>query len=219
MYELDTWLLDSQPLIWRSVIVPAEMTLDKLHLVIQTMMDWQNYHLHGFETKSRRRFEMEPQTFAVDSMWRDVFSAIGGKNRAPEDERRFRLRDVFEELKQILAYEYDFGDSWIVGIKLVNTHADAGTFDQCPKCLDGERRGPLEDSGGIWGYQEKLAILNDPDPDDEEHQDIIEWMGGRRFDPAAIDLAAINKALRAVRPARTRSVGGGRVTRRRKQSR
>ncbi len=36
------------PVVWRRVLVPAAIPLDKLHDVIQGAMGWQNYHLHAF---------------------------------------------------------------------------------------------------------------------------------------------------------------------------
>lgn len=54
------------------------------------------------------------------------------------------------------------------------------------------RTGP-EDSGGTWGYQEKLDILRNPDPREEWHQEVIEWMGSSDFDPEAFDTDAVKR--------------------------
>ena len=60
-------------------------------------------------------------------------------------------------------------------------------------------RGPLEDSGGFPGYEEIMDALADPShPDYAEHS-----MGGRHdrlrcaFDPACLDIPAVNQALAA----------------------
>jgi hypothetical protein len=55
-------------------------------------------------------------------------------------------------------------------------------------CLDGERAGPPEDTGGIVGYTNMLTSLDD-------YVDIV----GEDFDPAAVDLGAINTELAGVR--------------------
>ena len=50
--------------------------------------------------------------------------------------------------------------------------------------------------GGIWGYQELLEIL--ADPDHEEHAEQLEWLGldhAGQFDPAVFDTAEVNSAL------------------------
>ncbi|MBT2401755.1 plasmid pRiA4b ORF-3 family protein [Streptomyces sp. ISL-100] len=43
-------LADIRPPVWRRLQVPADITLDRLHQVIQTAMGWENYHMHVFET-------------------------------------------------------------------------------------------------------------------------------------------------------------------------
>ena len=42
--ELD----DIEPLVWRRVLVPANITLGRLHRVIQAAMGWTDSHLHEF---------------------------------------------------------------------------------------------------------------------------------------------------------------------------
>ncbi|MBK5239233.1 MAG: plasmid pRiA4b ORF-3 family protein, partial [Actinomycetales bacterium] len=48
MFTLRIELLESIPPIWRSVQVPSDLTLDRVHDVIQTSMGWTNSHLHSF---------------------------------------------------------------------------------------------------------------------------------------------------------------------------
>jgi hypothetical protein len=38
----------SKPPVWRRLLVPADMRLDRLHDVIQTSMGWTDTHLHVF---------------------------------------------------------------------------------------------------------------------------------------------------------------------------
>ena len=58
-------------------------------------------------------------------------------------------------------------------------------------CLAGKIRGPLEDSGGLWGYYDKLRIM--ADPDDPEHEEVAEWMDP--VDPTEFHLDEVNKEL------------------------
>jgi len=193
VYEIDLWLVDSEPLIWRSLAVSADLTLDGLHRLIQVVMEWKESHLHQFETRSGRRFEPATPVGGVDAMW----GWLRGDDRESEDEARITVRNIFEDLKQTVSYLYDFGDSWEHGIKLVDTHADRCAFAQLPVCLGGAHAGPPEDSGGVWGYREKLEIMRNPDPNDEWHRDVMEWIGGARFDPEAFDIAARNRRISA----------------------
>lgn len=66
-------------------------------------------------------------------------------------------------------------------------------------CIAGERSSPPEDCGGAWGYENFVAALADPGPD--EHDRLLEWVGGG-FDPEHFDLVAVNRALA---PARRRA--------------
>jgi hypothetical protein len=60
-----------------------------------------------------------------------------------------------------------------------------------PRCLEGERASPLEDSGGIWGYENMLEIL--ADPNHEEYKEIHEWAGD--VDPEYFNIEEINACL------------------------
>jgi hypothetical protein len=60
-----------------------------------------------------------------------------------------------------------------------------------PHCIDGERAGPLEDSGGIWGYKSMLDILKDPN--NENYAEIRERVGD--FDPEYVNIEEINASL------------------------
>ncbi|MDD3225884.1 MAG: plasmid pRiA4b ORF-3 family protein, partial [Clostridium sp.] len=48
-YQIKIELIDSKPLIWRRVIIPADVTFKRLHDTIQISMDWSDYHLYEFE--------------------------------------------------------------------------------------------------------------------------------------------------------------------------
>ena len=53
-----------------------------------------------------------------------------------------------------------------------------------PQCIEGESACPPEDCGGIPGYEDLLEAISDPDH--EEHESILEWVGGK-FDSEAFD--------------------------------
>ena len=41
-----------KPPVWRRLLVPADIRLDRLHEVIQTAIGWTDNHLHVFSTRS-----------------------------------------------------------------------------------------------------------------------------------------------------------------------
>ncbi|MBI2373853.1 MAG: hypothetical protein HYV07_07640 [Deltaproteobacteria bacterium] len=47
-HHLHILLNDTNPPIWRDLLVPGELTLADLHEVIQIAMGWTNSHLHTY---------------------------------------------------------------------------------------------------------------------------------------------------------------------------
>jgi len=184
VYELDIWLAGSDPLIWRSVVVPADITPADLHDVLQVVMPWESCHLYEFRTRSGQGYS--PPVPGEPGFLEEIGAA---------PDTSVQLRDLFEDLKDTLGYIYDMGDGWEHGIKLIDTHADAGDFKHVPMCLDGANNAPPEDCGGIPGFYQMLEALSDPDPNDEWQAELAEIFEG--YDPKAFDRAAINKALGA----------------------
>jgi pRiA4b ORF-3-like protein len=179
-YQIKITLRGIRPPIWRRVLVPSKFTLFELHGVIQIAMGWEDCHLHDF-TISRRRYALPS----------------GDDFDEPIDEERTRLGEVIGAGSKFV-YQYDFGDSWEHAV-VVEKITDDVEIDS-PLCVGGARACPPEDSGGAWGYFEKLEALANPD-DDEENGYLREWMGD--FDPERFDKDSVNKELkRAFRPAR-----------------
>ncbi|UKA77607.1 plasmid pRiA4b ORF-3 family protein [Arthrobacter sp. FW306-07-I] len=66
------------------------------------------------------------------------------------------------------------------------------------RLIAGARRGPLEDSGGLPGYEDITDALADPShPDHDEYSAWVADMTGscQPFDPAFLDIAAVNRTL------------------------
>jgi hypothetical protein len=61
-----------------------------------------------------------------------------------------------------------------------------------PVCITGKRACPPEDVGGVWGYDDFLEAIKNPEH--EEHDSYLEWVGGE-FDPEAFDPDEINRRL------------------------
>lgn len=176
VYELYVELEDIEPPIWRRIIVPAAITLPKLHDVLQVVMGWTNSHLHSFEIGDRN-FSSDDGDLAESGML---------------DENKHTLEAVLGDSVHEFVYEYDFGDSWRHHIE-VESIAQPKTDWFYPLCVAGARAAPPEDVGGVGGYIEFLSAIGDPGHD--EHDRMLVWIGGA-FDPAGFDINAINRALR-----------------------
>jgi hypothetical protein len=184
VHQLKVVLRGAEPPIWRRLQVPASTTLAELHRVLQIAMGWEDYHLH--------QFDIGGVSYGIDDG--------EGWGPAPKDERRAKLARVAPKGTRF-TYEYDFGDSWEHDIT-VEVVLDAEDDKTYPVCVAGKRACPPEDCGGVWGYEEFLAVLADPHHD--EHDRFLEWAGGE-FDPEHLDLPTVNRALAPARPRRTPS--------------
>ncbi len=199
----------SNPPIWREVAVRPDITLGELHYLIQIVMGWDDDHLHQFFQKLKRSTQPsseEQARYYREGKWDDDFEArIHGRkffvpkgapdgspiNMEGTDEDAVLLAEVCPNASTKLIYEYDFGDSWRHEIKVKRAGFPKPGVEY-PVCLGGERACPPEDCGGIWGYYSTLEAVSDPD--NEEHEDMIDWLG-EGFDPDAFDLNKINAKL------------------------
>jgi len=183
-YQFKITLADSQPSIWRRIIVP-DGTLDDLHEWIQAAMGWTNSHLHQFEI--RRKLYGDPMMLEADLYDIPLI-----------DTRETTLADLFDKARppKKFSYEYDFGDGWQHEIEFEGIKpAPAGKKPPC--CLEGQRSCPPEDVGGVWGYADFLTAIREPEH--EEHEHYLEWVGGD-FDPEEFSLAEATKAMRTGLP-------------------
>jgi hypothetical protein len=104
------------------------------------------------------------------------------------------LNQIVTGEKFTFTYEYDFGDDWLHAI-LIEKILPPAPDQKLPVCIKGKRACPPEDVGGIWGYELFLEAI--ADPEHEEHDSYLVWVGGE-FDPEAFDLDAINARLRGL---------------------
>ncbi len=177
VFQLRIRLEEVAPPVWRRLLVPGRVRLGRLHDILQAAMGWTDSHLHDFRIADNlygMQFDDYPEQ-ELDEQAFTVLQAIG-------DERRFK-------------YEYDFGDDWqhevVVEDKLKVPHGIRFAV-----CLDGQRACPPEDCGGPWGYANFLKAISDPDH--EEHDEYVGWVGGY-FDSEAFSVAAANAALQHIR--------------------
>lgn len=91
---------------------------------------------------------------------------------------------------------YDFGDDWTHLIALESTHGAAADSPRAV-CVAGQRRGPIEDSGGPRGYQEVLDAVGDPSH--QRHREASEWLTfiGNSLTDDLIDQSKINDEIAA----------------------
>lgn len=151
--------------IWRRVFVPSTYSFRHLHHIIQTVFDWQNYHLHEFVVK---RAESKPIKIVMDDD-PETMEYVNFDDFDIRQERFVALEDIFPKFGEAI-YEYDFGDSWehtITLERVVKSKAFQATY------LEGNGERPPEDVGGAWGFEEYMRIVaNEKHP---RHNEMRVW--------------------------------------------
>jgi hypothetical protein len=178
IYQLKVTLRYTKPPIWRRLLVPAGMTLEGLHDILQVAMGWTDSHLHEFLVGQKRFGTPDPEDQLMD------LPPVG-------DERTAHLFKVLGKAGAKARYTYDFGDNWehaIVVEKVLPPDPGAAY----PMCVGGKLRCPPEDCGSIPGYYNLLEVIRDPTH--EEHEEMMDWLGGE-YDPGAFSVDDVNQGL------------------------
>jgi hypothetical protein len=171
----------ASPPIWRRLEVSDSITLDELHHVLQAAFGWDGGHLHSFEDGDRTYGDPHPDL--------DFISEVG-----------VRLTAI-TPVGGSLEYTYDFGDCWDHDVQM-EKRVPAEDGVAYPRCIGGRRAAPPDDCGGVGGYGYLLDAIKDPA--NEEHEQMVEWLGGiwgldaaevAAFDPAHFDVADVNEML------------------------
>lgn len=119
-----------KPSIWRRVEVSENITLSKLHRVIQAVFGWSDTHLH--------EFEIDGESYGVpDADWGPPVIS---------EQRKKRINVLYG--KKTFRYVYDFGDNWELRIKVEKT-LPAIIFPQVSCCIDG---GQCASAGRHWWH-------------------------------------------------------------------
>ena len=63
-------------------------------------------------------------------------------------------------------------------------------------CVTGKRACLPEDCGGLWGYEDLLEAIQDPNH--PQHEEMREWLEDD-FDPVAFDVEEVNRQLKKLK--------------------
>ncbi len=174
IYELRITLLELMPPIWRRVQVPAALSLEHLHRVVQVAMGWRREHLYEF-TIDGVAYGQPDWEFGSEIV----------------DARRVRATRIGRVAGAACGYLYDFGDGWrheIVLERILEPESNV----RYPRLVGGERACPPENCGGPAGYLDFLAIVLDPRH--PERRWMLDLVDGQ-FDPEVFDLDRAERDL------------------------
>jgi Plasmid pRiA4b ORF-3-like protein len=171
-------LLHIQPVVFRRLVVPGDITLPALYQVIQAAFGWDDDHLHEFIFG---KDHYAPPGPASEMGFDEPLSTTGVcLSNALIGSKPFR-------------YVYDFGDDW-QHLVTVEESASSDTT-MTPLCIDGANACPPEDVGGPPGFMNFVEAMSDPKH--EEHADMMRWHG-ERFDPKRFNRSVVNRRLKKI---------------------
>lgn len=152
-YRLRVDLDYARPPIWRRLELRSDLTLDRVHDIIQTAFGWWDTHLHIF-TLGGRAYDRSVENFLCP------FDVEEGESPGTP-ESAVRLDETIQEVGDKLFYLYDYGDDWGHTIKLEAVlPRQSNTPDAW--CTGGRRAAPPEDCGGLRDAASLAEVLPAP---------------------------------------------------------
>lgn len=186
-YTVRIDISNAKPPIWRRLVVRSDVKLDVLHRILQAAFGWWDYHLHRFSLG-------DPYTSPHFVTPEDVEEGETGRQ-----EHEARLDQVLTEPGTRLTYEYDFGDGWTHRIKLESVDAWPEGETRSAWCLTGRNAGPLEDSGGVGGYNALAAWVRSGFASHKAppNSDVLEGWIPEDFEPDDFSVEETDEAIEA----------------------
>jgi hypothetical protein len=176
LYQLQLTLAEVQPPVWRRLLVPNDITLRRLHNIIQEVGGSRNYQQHQFVSAGTRYGRTDP------------YGELSCRSDA-----HIRLSDLPLAEGTAFTYAYELGDHWEVEIQVEKVLPLDSEEQRRVVCLDGARAVPPEDSGGVRGYETLLEALTDPGH--PEHEEYRNW-ASKNYDAERFDIEDTNGQLR-----------------------
>lgn len=181
-YTLRVTLRYLKPAIWRKVDVPSNLSLRHLGDLILALMGWDGGHLNQFikGNSCYMPYYQRESSGEADYEW-------GCENLNQED---YSIADLLSVKGRSVVFEYDFGDGWEHEVRLsaVGEYGDGEAREIV--FVGGKRECPPDDCGGVWGYEELLAILAKRKAGKRlsaEERAHLDWAGwDKDYDPEAL---------------------------------
>ncbi|QWL30547.1 plasmid pRiA4b ORF-3 family protein [Rathayibacter toxicus] len=186
-YTLHVAVLGTTPAVWRRLELSSESTLRDLRLALQLSLGWT---------------DVQPHYFSVGVPDEDN-APIGSRSDADElgadfvDEASVVLAEVLENENDELFYVYDLEDEWRHVIRLESV---SPLRTDLPRCGAAHGAAPIDAAGGPAAWTDTVRAATDPSsPDHAETLEALGFAPDGVFDPAAVDVDAINRSLGLLR--------------------
>ena len=182
MFQLKISLRDSAPPVWRRVLVHEQISLSKLHTVIQLAFGWCDEHMYLFE-KERKGY---PESTSV-AWGEDV------DNERIQDATTMLVWAALQKEGEKLTYTYDFGDEWCCFVVLEKCIHYSRHFQIM--CMGGKGTTPAENSGGL---QEYYGLLQNASEFDSPDMEDLNQLLSRNIEHRRYNRVSINGRLQAL---------------------
>ena len=176
-YIIRIELEESNPLIWRRVIMPAGATYRRLHDVIQNVTNFQSgypgggYHLYEFDLPKENRIVTDNEEAYMEHQHYI-------KNKKYYEERLESLP------ANMLQFEKNHQERLKIEVRKPTGLKIDDYYFRYPTLLDGAETAPPEDVGGIHGFYGFLEIYRNPKH--PEQRDMKAWADSlyfKEYDP------------------------------------
>jgi Plasmid pRiA4b ORF-3-like protein len=173
VFQLRVVLCGVSPLVWRRLLVPADIALTNLHRVLQIAFGWSDFYLYTFHFHGR---------------------TVG---RDTGDPHVVQLSDLALHRGERFRYRYNFFAPWECDVRLELILPQPAS-PVLPYCVAGRNPAPDEEEGGAWHYQQLQDHHRFPPTDAlsvlaETIHSVLQ-----RGDRAAIDLEELEPAQERV---------------------
>lgn len=98
-HQIEASIRETDPLVWRRIVVPDRITFHQLHLILQECFSWKNYHLYQFHIPG---VEGPIRRFCDDAFVDEGVARDG----------RDEFVDAYLSEGLRFTYIYDLGDYW-----------------------------------------------------------------------------------------------------------
>ncbi|MBR1666994.1 MAG: plasmid pRiA4b ORF-3 family protein [Bacteroidaceae bacterium] len=175
-YHIRIKLNNSPVKVWRELKVPSNISMELFAKFLMHAMGWEDCHLYQFRKRGNRH---ERDILYKGQSACDTAEEMYGKSpwyQRSEDANEHTLAEVLPEKGDRIIFEYDFGDKWnhdvwVKGIRDYKLDEEHGIL-----LVRGQGACPPEDCGGVWGYEDLLAIREKKRKSKEE-KERLEWYG------------------------------------------
>lgn len=201
VYQVKIEIKDSEPLIWRRVLISASMSFQGLHRVIQRVLDFKDQHLYMFHLPDHTlKVTTDPEALEVYQEYLEnkeqIEKTLGALNTPFAREQLEKLRTEVRRPSELaiapyvqvdgtFEYVYDFADNWEIVVSVEGVLEDYAL--EYPLLLAGEEGAPVENMGGFDHFKDFLAAYHNPEhPDHPQAKVWGDQVGFTDYDGEAI---------------------------------